>query len=52
MAWALQTDERPNSDENEKQERGWTVFVHPNVKRRPGNLIGETAGDALNNDEQ
>jgi hypothetical protein len=33
------------------RERGWTVFVHPDEKkRRPGGLVGETAGDALTAD--
>jgi hypothetical protein len=27
--------------------RGWAIFVHPDEKRCPGGLVGETAGDAL-----
>jgi hypothetical protein len=27
--------------------RDWAVFVHPDEKRRPGDLVGETVGDAL-----
>jgi hypothetical protein len=40
-------DERPNLDESEDPGAQVDRFVHPDEKRRPGGLVGETAGDAL-----
>jgi hypothetical protein len=40
-------DESPNPEKTRIRGCDWTVFVYPDEKNAPWDLVGETVGDAL-----